>query len=185
MLGKKQLQFGLIISMILVISLLASIIYLWFIKVPELNKNISQLNSKLETVVSDVKNKDDANKSLQAELTGVNKSKTDLENRVKSNEVALSKQQSCTKANELSQVPGDLVIRGGDTNVCNPSGTNLPSSTQGVLDYLHGLVKNYKDTGLWTWHQIPEPCQADAEKAIPILEKRFADYQNYKNICSN
>ena len=175
--------------MILVLSLLAITIYLWFFKIPQLNKNITQLNTKLDTVASDIKSKDELNKSLQSNLATANKSNGDLANKVSANEAALSKQQACTKANELSQIPAGIVLRtAGESggNGCGPSNTGfIPSSTQDALAYIQGFLKHYKDTGMESWQHNPDVCLYDAQNALPTLETRFADYQKYKKLCGS
>lgn len=121
---------------------------------------------------------------------------TNLQNELKKTQDELNalkqtseKNEACTKANELSQIPGDISLRAdGESggNGCSSSRVGyLPSSTQSVLDYLRGLIVHYQEKNSWTWLHSPEVCKYDTEKAIPVLEQRFTDYQKYKNLCEN
>lgn len=121
---------------------------------------------------------------------------TNLQNELKKTQDELNalkqaseKNEACTKANELSQIPGDISLRAdGESggNGCSSSRVGyLPSSTQGVLDYLHGLILHFQEKNSWTWLHSPEVCKYDTEKAIPILEQRLTEYQKQKALCGN
>lgn len=188
-LKRKRFLLASTVLLVMVISLSAVLTYLLFFKIPELNKNITQLNTKLDAVASDIKSKDELNKSFQSNLATANKSNGDLANKVSANEVALSKQQACTKANEFSQIPAGIVLRtAGESggNGCGPSNTGfIPSSTQDALTYIQGFLKHYKDTGTESWQHNPDVCLYDAKNALPTLEIRFTDYQKYKQLCGS
>lgn len=148
-------------------------------KIDENTSKTQQLEQDLNAAKQQLEEEKAKNATLETKLVQTNES----------NQIKFDKQQACAKANELSQIPEGIFLRtdgesGG--NGCGPSRVGfLSSSTKEVLDYLHGLIKHYQDTGLWIWQHSPEVCKYDTEKAIPILEKRVSDYQNYKTQCGS
>lgn len=152
----------------------------------EIVNNLSQKTSNLNETISNLsqetsRSKEDAEK-LDKELQD---SKAKLEKEAAENREKLEKQEACNKANELSQIPGDMVFRNsGSQEGCGPSNfSHIPSSTEGALEYIQGFLQNYRNTGSYYWRHNPDICLQDAGNNHPILEERYNKYLYYKKIC--
>lgn len=152
---------------------------------------LQKLISKIEDLEGELASKDAVISSLNSNLKQLGESgsaqvgelagrQAKLEEQLSESQKELEKQQACDKANELSQIPGDMVFRASD---CINTYGKIPSSTQGALEYLRGFLDNYNRTGSPYWQHNPDVCLKDAQDYLPVLEKRYEEYQKYRNLC--
>ncbi|MDO8618348.1 MAG: hypothetical protein Q7R49_00200 [Candidatus Daviesbacteria bacterium] len=190
MLGKKQLQFGLAISMFLIIALLGSIIYLWFIKIPELNKNLTQLNSKLETekinnaaLLDAARNQ---NTTLEANLSKTNQQFQQVNQQVSQN----TKDIACKKVADTHPLPQDMPTVHNYDNGISPK----EYSIKGYVDFYKEQVQNDVISknlppdalvGDW-WVKADRNTKATASDvlaALKFIEDKYTEYLANVKIC--
>lgn len=152
---------------------------------------LQELVSKIKGLENELASKDEIISSLNSNLKQLGESgnaqvgelagrQAKLEGQLSESQKELEKQQACNKANELSQIPGDMVFRASD---CINTYGKIPPSTHGALEYLQGFLDNYNRTGSPYWQHNPDVCLKDAQNYLPVLESRYKEYQKYKKLC--
>lgn len=134
---------------------------------------LDDLNSKVATLEGGLKNKEIILETLKNEAS--------------KSAVITKKNQVCQKADELSRLPSDIVIRqgGGGDNGCNSiSASWVPNTTKGTLDYINGFLDNYRKTGSPYWKHNSDVCINDAEKYQSILQSRYNEYLKIQSQCN-
>lgn len=156
------------------------------LKFDQLSTNTKDLLAKVVDLEDKIAKKNETIQSLRSQLVAleseVTRGQTALEGKLESSKKELEKQDACNKANELSQIPSDMVFRATGCNVAYRY-DRIPSSTQGALEYVRGFLDNYQKTGSPYWTHNPDVCVDDAQSHLPILEDRHENYLEYKEIC--
>lgn len=148
-------------------------------KIKDLEAELTSKNEAISSLNSNLRQLGESGSALEGELK---EGQAKLEEQLSKNQKELERQQACNKANELSQIPADMVFRSTGCDVAYRY-DRIPSSTQGVFEYVRGFLDNYRKTGSSYWQHNPDICVEDAQKYLPVLENRYEEYQKYKGAC--
>jgi len=99
-------------------------------------------------------------------------------------EAQQNREEACRKASELKMAPQETKIgyyaRAGTLPVYI---SKAPDTTEDLLEYLYGYMRNYETTGSQMYIGSPDYTPDLAKKYIPILENRWQEYLIQKELC--
>ena len=104
--------------------------------------------------------------------------------RVGTLEAQQSKEEACRKASELKMAPQETKIGYYTEQSNRPIHASwAPDRTEALLEYLHGYMQNYEETGSHLYSHSPDYTPELAKEYIPILEARWQEYLMQKELC--
>lgn len=190
MFKKKKITLIKIFSAILMLSLITTLGYLLLLKIPELNKNITSLNSKLEfesakneTLLQNEKNK---NSSLEANLSKTNQQFQQVNQQVLQN----TKDIVCKKVADAKPLPPDMPAVHNYDNGVSPQGYSIKSyvdfyKEQVQKDVISKNLSPDAEAGSW-WVKADRQTKArasDVLAALKFIEDRYNEYLANVKIC--
>jgi hypothetical protein len=94
------------------------------------------------------------------------------------------KEEACRKANDLKIAPAETKIAFYTESKNEPIyHAWSPDTTEGLLEYIRGYIKNYEETGSRYYKHNPDYAPELAQKYLPILENRWQEYLVQKELC--
>jgi hypothetical protein len=163
----------------LAISSLSALIYLWYIKIPELNKSIAQLNTRLEA-------ENNQSTTLEADLSKTNQQFQQVNQQISQN----TKDIACKKVADTHPLPQDMPTVHNYDNGISPK----EYSIKGYVDFYEEQVqkdvisKNLTpdaEVGSW-WVKADRQTKAKASdvlEALRYIEAKYSEYQENVRIC--
>jgi len=96
------------------------------------------------------------------------------------------KEEACRKAEELKIAPQETKIAYYTEQGNRPIYASwAPDTTEALLEYLHGYIQNYEETGSRYYLHNPDYDPELVQEYILILENRWQEYLIQKELCES